>query len=257
VSLSGYLSAASISGPNSALNITNVNRPTFQGVASPYAIVQLFAQHANSDPTTTISIGQTIAGADGSWSLTSTTLPDGSYTISASVTGQGGSPTAPVLIVGPANPLVIDTIAPRIAGMAFNPRTGKITVVISDVGSGLYGPTLLDPANYTIVLKRGLFGSNSNQQAQLSPAISGWYSNAQAATLQFKAPLAAGTYLFQVKSGGIIDQAGNALDGEFTGRLPSGDGRPGGNFIVRLSVPRHAHAKPRPQARTTRRLHGT
>ncbi len=84
VPLSGYLSPASISGPNSALNITNVNRPTFQGIASPYAIVQLFAQHANADPTTTISIGQTIAGADGSWSLTSTTLADGAYTISAS-----------------------------------------------------------------------------------------------------------------------------------------------------------------------------
>jgi streptogramin lyase len=248
--ISGFLSPASISGPNSSLNITNVNRPTFQGIASPYAIVQLFAQRSGSDPTNTIAMGQTIAGADGSWSLSSAaTLPDGSYIISASMTPEGGSPTAPVLIVGPANPLVIDTIAPRVAGLSFNTHTGIITVVISDAGSGLYGPSLTDPANYTIVLKRGLSGSNSDQPAQLSPAISGWYTVAQAATLQFKAPLAAGKYLFQVKSGGVIDNAGNALDGEFTGHLPSGDGRPGGNFIVQVIVPKHHAPKPRKPAR--------
>ena len=44
---------------------------------------------------------------------------------------------------------------------------------------------LMDPANYTIVLERGLLGSNASQ-AELSPAISGWYTNAQAATLQFQ-----------------------------------------------------------------------
>ena len=51
--------------------------------------------------------------------------------------------------------------------------------------------------------------------------------------------------LFEVRSPGVIDLAGNALDGEFTGKLPSGDGRPGGNFIVQLIVPNHSPSKAR------------
>jgi large repetitive protein len=252
--LTGYLDPASLSGPSRAegLNITNVTRPTFEGMAAPFAIVQLFAQQGNSDPTMNLSLGQTIAGPDGFWSLTSPTLSDGAYTISASMISQAGFPTAPVLIVSPDNPLIIDTIAPRVTGLAFNPHTGVITVVISGAWSGPYLPSLLDPNNYVMMPKRSLIGSNSTQQT-LYPAISGFYTSAESATLQFQAPLAAGHYLFMVKSGGVIDLAGNALDGEFTGHFPSGNGQPGGNFIVQLNVPHHL-AKPHPRA--TRRVRG-
>jgi hypothetical protein len=37
-----------------------------------------------------------------------------------------------------------------------------------------------------------------------------------------------------VASGGVRDRAGNPLDGEFNGGDPSGDGVPGGAFMVRL-----------------------
>jgi len=250
--LTGYLDPGSISGPSKNLNITNVTRPTFEGMAAPFAIVQLFAQQGNTNPTMNLSLGQTIAGPEGFWSLTSPTLSDGAYTISASMISQAGFPTAPVLIVSPNNPLVIDTIAPRVSGMAFNPKTGVITVVISDAWSGVFLPSLLDPNNYVIMPKRSLIGSNSTHQS-LNPAISGFYTSAESATVQFEVPLAAGHYLFMVKSGGVIDLAGNALDGEFTGRFPSGNGQPGGNFIVQLNVPHHL-AKPHPRA--TRRIRG-
>src|SRR5262249_12365584 len=141
--------------------------------------------------------------------------------------------------------LVIDTVPPRIAGLAFNPKTGVITVVVQDAGAGLESSSLTNLANYTIVLKRGLVGSNS-RTGSLGPAIAGFYSGAQSATLQFTAPPPAGRYLFMVASGGVIDEAGNALDGEFTGRLPSGDGRPGGNFIAQLTVLRRP-SKPHPR----------
>jgi Bacterial Ig-like domain len=245
--VTGFLDPASISGPNKSLNITNINRPTFDGVATnagmaaAFAVVQLFAQPSGA---TQIYLGQTIAGPDGSWSLTAPKLADGVYTISASVTSAAGFPSAPSVIVGAASPLVIDTVAPRVAGLAFDPHTGVITAVISDSGSGLYLPSLEDPSNYTIMLNRTLGGSHPTQQA-LAPAISGFYSNAQSATLQFNAPLAAGRYLFMIQSGGVMDQAGNALDGEFTGTLPSGNGQAGGNFIVALNVPRAHFPKPR------------
>jgi hypothetical protein len=238
----GHLDPASISGPDKNLNITNVNRPTFQGTAAPFAIVQLSAQQANTDPTAIVSLGQTMSGPDGAWSLTAPRLPDGVYTVSASMTSQAGFPTAPVLIVKPDNPLYIDTVAPRISGMVFDPGTGIITVVISDAWSGLDQTTLLDPSNYTIMPRRSLIGRNSRTPS-LAPAISGFYTGAQSATLQFQAPLAPGSYLFQVRSGGLIDRAGNPLDGEFTGTLPSGNGIPGGNFIASITVPRHRPAR--------------
>ncbi|HKM53562.1 MAG TPA: Ig-like domain-containing protein [Isosphaeraceae bacterium] len=251
--LTGQLDPASISGPDKNLNITNVNRPTFHGTAAAYAIVQLTAQQANSDPTTYLSLGQTISGPDGSWSLTAPRLPDGVYTVTASMTSQAGFPTAPVLIVTPDNPLYIDTVGPRVSGMVFDPSTGIITVVISDAWSGLYQNSLLDPTNYVIMPRRNLIGSNSRLPS-LNPAISGFYTNAQSATLQFKAPITAGSYLFEVKSGGVIDQAGNPLDGEFKGSLPSGNGVPGGNFIAQLTVPHRRLATPHPRA--PRRIRG-
>src|SRR5208283_928442 len=182
VLLSGHIDPASISGPDKNLNITNVNRPTFEGLAAPYAIVQLFAQQANTYPTTYMSLGQTMSGPDGAWSLTSPRLPDGVYTVTASMTSQAGFPTAPVLIVTPDNPLYIDTVGPRVTGMVFDPTTGISTVVISDAWSGLDQTSLLDPSNCTIMPRRSLIGSNSKTPS-LAPAISGFYTNAQSATL--------------------------------------------------------------------------
>lgn len=246
VYLTGYLDPASISGPSKAENITNVDRPTFDGIAAAFAIVQLSAQPAGSYPTAILALGQTISGPDGAWSLTAPALPDGTYTIRATVTSPAGFPTAPVTIVGPDNPLVIDTDAPRVAGLAFDPKAGTITVVIDDAWSGLDQSGLMNPANYLIVRKHGLAGSRS-RSVSVNPGISGFYTGAQSSTLQFSAPLAPGRYLFEIRSPGVIDLAGNALDGEFTGDLPSGNGRPGGNFIVQLTVPGHPgtrHTRP-------------
>jgi hypothetical protein len=253
VPLAGHLAAGSITGTSG--NITNVNRPTFQGTASAFAIVQLFAQEATAIPAQSIYLGQTIAGPDGAWSLTTPKLSDGAYTISASMISQAGFPTAPILITSPNNPLIIDTVAPRVSGLAFNPRTGIITVVIQDAGSGLAQQTLMNSANYIIMPKRRLIGQNPGGAA-LAPAISGYYSSALSTTLQFQIPLSAGRYLFEIKSGGIIDQAGNPLDGEFSGTLPSGNGRPGGNFIAQITVPKHAVVKPHlPKPSKFRRTH--
>lgn len=237
VPLSGVLTPDSITGPDKSLNITKVNRPTLAGKAEPYAIVQLFVQRLDGDPTITTSIGQTIADANGNWTLTSTVLADGTYTISGSQMTQGGFPTAQTPLATLNNPLVIDTMGPRVAGLSFNAQTGIITVTIQDSGSGVYANSLSNASNYSIVRRRGLKGYTPLFQA-LSPAISGLYSKAQSPVLQFSAPISNGQYLFQVESGGVIDRAGNTLDGEFASRLPSGDGRPGGNFIASIHVAR-------------------
>jgi hypothetical protein len=108
-----------------------------------------------------------------------------------------------------------------------------------------------NPANYTIVPPSTIAGSSA-QAVALHPSIAGFYSAATSATVTFNlgkgGRLPRGRYIFQISSGGVTDLAGNALDGEFTGRFPSGNGAPGGNFIagfVYNPAPPHRHGHQR------------
>ena len=257
--VAGSLAAFSDSGvPGDG--VTNVSRPTFIGTGQAWATVQLFAIQAGSSPTNTRLMGQAIVGGDGAWSINSTSLPDGTYTVTAVQTPARSSPDPPIAL---ADALTIDTVGPRVAGLAFAPQVGSITAVISDEGSGVnttlegegteasYDGSARNPANYTVVPPATIRGANPNQSGLTSsPAISGFYSDASAYTVQvdFGAGLgsrwARGRYLFQIRSGGVTDLAGNALDGEFTGSLPSGDGVPGGNFIANLTNNLHVRRRP-------------
>ncbi|WP_337177229.1 Ig-like domain-containing protein [Paludisphaera sp.] len=253
--LVGGLAPYSDTGASATDGITNVSRPTFLGQAARWANVQLFAVAASSWPTESRVLGQTIAGQDGSWTMQAAYLPDGVYTVTAVETPPSGSPGQPVVLV-PS--LTIDTIAPRVHGLAFNPRHGTITAVISDVGAGLDESTATDPSNYTVVPPSTIIGRNPGPGGGpiASPAISGFYSDASAYTVQLDFGGGAGRawprgrYRFQVRSGGVADRAGNALDGEFTGSLPSGDGVAGGNYIADL-FNRQAGRRP-PRARLPR-----
>ena len=55
-------------------------------------------------------------------------------------------------------------------------------------------------------------------------------------TLTLAAPLKPDTYQLTVNSAAVLDRDGVALDGEFKGTFPSGDGVPGGNFVDQFSV---------------------
>jgi virginiamycin B lyase len=250
------LDASSDSGVSNSDRITNVSRPVFIGTASAYAIVQVYAMRDGSQPTETRYLGQAIVDGEGKWSLWSTFLPDGWYTVTAVQTPPGGSSSAPTPLAGP---LVIDTVGPRVSGLAFDGPTNHATVVLSDVGAGLDPASADDPNAYTIVPPSTIIGAHPNpgrgQGPIRAPSISGFYSSADSYTvgLDFNTPrpinARSGRYMFQVASGGVRDLAGNGLDGEFNGQLPSGDGRPGGNFIARLTVPRQPVRRPFPHPR--------
>src|SRR5829696_5208416 len=55
-----------------------------------------------------------------------------------------------------------------------------------------------------------------------------------------------GTFTFTVRSGGVEDIAGNALDGEFYGFPPSGNGRRGGDFVAQLDSIHRVALAPKP-----------
>ena len=45
-----------------------------------------------------------------------------------------------------------------------------------------------------------------------------------------------GSYIFTIHSAGIISLSGAALDGEYTGKYPTGNGVSGGDFQVKINV---------------------
>lgn len=240
--VTGELSAVSQRGASPAGMTTNVNRLSFDGKATPQAIVELFGQQADTVPTRIVSLGRTVVDAAGRWSLTTDPLPDGTYTITASMTESAGLPS-PVsnLLTGP---IQIDTIAPRVRALDVVPKHGAITVAIQDTGSGI-DPAILQKASYVVIGPRGL-GSRLIKIHSITPTVSGFYSNAQAVTLHLDAPLPLrrGVYRLQIAAGRVTDRAGNPLDGEFTGTFPSGDGRAGGNFLTSIIVgPSHRRSQ--------------
>ena len=73
------------------------------------------------------------------------------------------------------------------------------------------------------------------------------------AVFDFGQPLPPGGYRLEIDSGGVRDLCGRPLDGEFDGLLPSGDGRPGGDFEAALAT--NGFFSYRPRAVAFGRLH--
>ncbi|WP_244492524.1 Ig-like domain-containing protein, partial [Aureimonas sp. AU22] len=82
------LVAASDSGRSNADNITNVVAPTFEGVSEAGATVTLY----DTDGTTVL--GTTEADGSGRWSVTSSTLSEGSHTVTVKATDVAGNTSA-------------------------------------------------------------------------------------------------------------------------------------------------------------------
>ena len=94
------LAAASDTGTSNTDNVTNVTTPTFTGTAEPGALVTLF------DGLT--QIGSIAADGLGNWSITSSPLNSGTYSITAKATDAAGNTSA----ASAALSVTIDTTAP-------------------------------------------------------------------------------------------------------------------------------------------------
>jgi hypothetical protein len=245
------LLAAAIDGiAANPVQITNDRNPTFSGTATKYAVVQVFGQRAGDGAPRLL--GQTEADPAGNWALTVGPLVDGIYHITESMTDPTGFPLTPTDLF-PA--LVVDTSAPRVAAFSVNaaafslsPPAMQVTVVFQDAGAGMNLASVINPQAYTLATRYSPRGENPTSVV-LDPALTGDYTTAAAATLTFRGLRPApGHYTLGVTSGtpsGIVDLAGNPLDGEFTGIFPSGDGNPGGNFLADFTIPRpHAPGRP-------------
>lgn len=110
------LVAGSDSGSSPTDNITNDNTPTFTGTAEPNSTVTILAN--------AVPVGTGTADLSGNWSITTSTLTDGSKSITATAANCVGTGPASAAL----NPVVIDTAAPAAP-------TGLDLATASDSGS--------------------------------------------------------------------------------------------------------------------------
>ena len=85
-------------------NNTSDNTPTFSGTAEANSLVRLFAD----DGSGAVQVGTTTADGSGDWSITSSTLSDDTYDITATATDTAGNVSA----ASSALSVTIDTAAP-------------------------------------------------------------------------------------------------------------------------------------------------
>lgn len=244
INLGGQLEASSDSGVFNSDGITNVKQPTFSGISEANAVVKLFAQPTGGG--SMFTIGQVAADASGAWRINSIPLPDGSYSIVAKTVDASGNTSATATLMPNADrgPLVIDTVGPRVTQDQFNPDSGRFLLSFQDDRSGMDAWSIVDTKNFTLTTgdnkPAGTFwlGNATPSPAGLSPT----YPQSVVMYMADGSRPAAGDYnVSALASGsalrsGIRDMAGNALDGEFYGGLPSGNGIPGGDFAARIAV---------------------
>ena len=246
-SLSGRLSPQSDTGVSDTDGITSDTTPTFDGITTPGTTVEVFAAPlgSNASPGSMIAIG--VANAAGYWTATveNTPLADGSYTITALAVNSAGD----VLNTASLGTVVIDTVGPVITALSFNRFDDTLTATYQDNLSGLA----------TASIENGVFDQFSAKPLSrkvpvpklllvtrlvVTPGASPTDPVEVQVVFNHGRTVRGGRYSIVIDSGsgdsGVHDVAGNALDGNFYGTFPSGDGLPGGNFDASI-VTFHNH----------------
>ena len=215
-------------GGSLAGGASNANQPTFRGTSELSDIVTLTATRAGLG--IPILIGTTRAGADGTWSITTVPLLDGSYKITASAADSAGHPsTFPVTFPT----LVIDTVAPRITGVSLNPKLGKVFITFQDDRSGLIDAELSNLGNYALSLPgKGLVpitgitvspGSGSDPRLVTLDVALGSAGKRHGAR--------AARYTLSIAGHNFTDVAGNTLSEQF---FLSATGAPKSGYIAQF-----------------------
>ncbi len=211
------------------IGASNSNRPTYRGTSESSDIVTLTATRAGVG--SPIFLGATRAAADGTWSITTVPLLDGSYKVTANAADSAGNPsTFPVTFPT----LVVDTIAPRITGVSLNPKLGKVFITFQDDRSGLIDAALSNVTNYALSLPARK-GSIPITGITISP---GSGSDPRLVTLDFALGSAgrrlgarASRYTLSIAGHNFSDAAGNALSEQFYLSTP---GAPKSGYIAQL-----------------------
>ncbi len=222
------LQGANLSG---GVVITNDATPTFSGAAPAGFLVRLSAVQ---DGESTF-LGQVAAGPDNLYQLESLALPDGTFSIQG-VAFNPDDPDATLTLEAQIGTLVIDTQPPVVLNAVAQPQRGRFAVQIFDPGSGLNREILFQPGSFRVrprpALPIDLGGSDILRTV-------GFEVNRDR-------PLFDGRFRVTGFADRIVDLAGNPLDGEFPGFFPTGNTRPGSDFLARFLIRRGITTPARP-----------
>lgn len=226
--LTGSIDPASIHGANGMDLLSNVSTPTFSGKSKGGAWVTIVAQGLHH-LTTPAAIATTITSSIGTWSVsTPLALPDDTYKFTAVAVdfyGGGLSPAAAMTMGSQAVQIV--TTAPVITSAVYNAKSGQIILKFQDA-VGLDANSVSALSNYQL--------SNSVTVSAVSTSTTGT-STQVVLKLAFPNKKKKPSKLtLHVVSGGLRNRAGSALDGEFKGKVPTGDGQAGGDFLAKLPL---------------------
>src|SRR5207248_2083017 len=180
------MTAASDSGSSSTDNLTNVTTPTFTGTAEAGSTVQLFRGGSTL-------IGTGTADGSGNWTITSSALTDGTYSITAKATDVVGNVSSASGVLS----ITIDTTppssAPTTPDMAAASDSGSSsTDNITNVTTPAFSGTAESGSTVTLFSDGGHAGSGTAAA----------YSNSAITT----SALTAGTHSITAKA---TDVAGN------------------------------------------------
>ncbi|MFO0960021.1 MAG: Ig-like domain-containing protein [Isosphaeraceae bacterium] len=240
--LAGRLNPASDLGVSDSDAITSVVQPAFLGSSEPFSNVTLYAARSGGTP---VVIGHARTDGNGAWSLRSdVALADGHYIVTATAIDQFGMTTAGSVVIAPD--LTIDTRGPVITAATFYRTRGRVdfTIVDPEPGAGAYLASLFDSANYGLVsatAPRSARGQWLVTSVSVTPIAT--TGNAYRVSVTFNHGKNLGTDRFYLAirgtvgtEPGVMDLAGNRLDGEFYGKYPSGNGINGGDFLARFAA---------------------
>ena len=219
--------------------------PSFRGVAEAGATIKIFAQALGATTPTLVAV--TTANGSGAWSTPTALLANAKYTITASEVDGSGNTLTTVQAIPNANQgmLVVDTLAPRVAGIIFSPKLGQFTVLLQGGISGLDIQSLANANNY--VLQKGGKSYGSLLVTAIDPGNPSLPNDPARVTVTINnaKKLGGGTYTLVIHAGGIRSLAGAPLDGLYFGAFPSGVGIPGGNFVAQINFLHHKVSAPK------------
>jgi hypothetical protein len=241
IDLKGHLDAASDSGISNSDGITNVVQPTFLGTSEPLSTVSLQAVPAGGG--TPINLGSATTDTSGAWIITSVVpLADGTYTINAHAVDRNNATKADIVV----RDITIDTVGPRVTNFLFNRPAGEVVTTLQDDRSGLAQQTIIDNAFYSIRKPHTANGTYLFTSLTADPSNGPTSPQAVTGVINNNLKLRGGVYTFTLTSGGVTDVAGNALDGEFYGYMPSGNGQRGGDFVAVIDTVHARILSPKP-----------
>jgi hypothetical protein len=198
----------------------------FDSVANAAGLVVLLDADGDGE----FDDGQDTTDAIGNYTVTSTVaLADGDYTARLQVVDKAGNTLATDQTL--STDFTVDTTGLRVIGLVpFPGTTTAPTELVVTFDAPDLNPATLLAANFTLT-----GASSGDISGQMTIAAANLVGDTF--TIPLTGIIASDLYTFTIEGDtGVEDEAGNRIDGEFSGAFPSGNGAAGGDFTAQFTV---------------------